>query len=794
MRNKFTVILNLFILIASFRTFAQSPLQEINNKYILSQENTLQEKIYAHTNKNFYIAGDILWFKLYNTSNNNHQLVDYSKVAYVEVLDLNNKPVVQAKIELKKGTGNGSFYLPVSLSSGNYLFRAYTNWMKNFSPETFFEKPITIVNTLREETIENEVSQTDYTFQLFPEGGNLVNDLKSKIAFRAVDHSGKGIRFKGAIINQKNDTIVRFQPYKFGMGTFAFTPKANESYKAIIKTASGKISSKNLPATQQTGFVMQLTTSLGGKLKLAVQSNTTYTDSIYLFIHGHKQTKIIQSTWLSNNKAEFLIDSTSLGDGISHFTIFNRANQPLCERVYFKKPSAVLMLDATTTSFEYLPRKKVNVAISSKDELMNVQEAQLSMSVYRVDPLNSNTESDISSYFWLTSNLKGAIENPEYYLKNDDPIAIENLMLTHGWSKFNWDDLLSNKKTAYNYLPELDGHIITGRVTNSITQLPSEGNLSYLSVAGKKFHLYGSQSKGNGEINFYTKNLFGSNELIAQTDTEIDSISRIEIYNPFSDKYSASVPSPFSLSNISTPLLSSNSFGMQVSNIYNSDFLKIERIPLIDSSAFYRTPNKVYMLDDYVRFTTMEEILREYIPEINVSKRKKAYTLSVVDMDNKTYFEKHPFILFDGVPIFSSGNKVIALDPLKVERLEVVSKRYFYGPFVFDGVANFTTYKKDLAGLEIDKNATVVDYEGLQLQREFYSPMYGDEIKSNHTPDFRNTLYWAPNITTGKDGKGLVSFYTSDQGGNYIMILQGVSVDGKVGSKTLNFKVKGLIE
>ncbi|MDB5120288.1 MAG: hypothetical protein JWN56_1506 [Sphingobacteriales bacterium] len=793
MKNRFSVILSLFI-ITSYHIFAQSPIQVINNKYVLSQENTLQEKLFVQTDKDFYLAGDILWFKLYNTNNDNHQLIDFSKVAYVEVLDLNNKPILQAKIALKKGTGSGSFYLPISLSSGNYSLRAYTNWMKNFSPDLLFEKNITIVNTLKEETLAKNDSPADYTLQFFPEGGNLINDLRSKVAFRAVDDTGKGIRFSGAIINQNNDTIVRFQPYKFGLGTFYFTPKAKNYYKAIIKPESGKTFSKSIPSIQETGYVMQLDNSRSGKLKITIQSNTSYTDSIYLFIHGHQQTKTRQSAWLSNNQAEFMVDSANLGDGISHFTVFNKANQPLCERVYFKKPSATLIIDAVTDKSEYLSRKKVTISIAGKDELKKDQVAQLSVSVFRADPMNQNPQADIASYFWLSSNLKGNIENPDYYLNNNDPIATENLMLTHGWSRFKWDDVLTNQKKSYPFSPELDGHIITGRLVNSITESPSEDNLVYLSVAGKKFHLYGSRSKANGEISFYTKNLFGSNELIAQTDTDVDSISRIEINNPFLDKYSNSSLPTFNLANISLPTLSTNSFVMQVSNVYNGDYLKREILPSIDSSGFFRTPNKAYKLDDYVRFTTMEEILREYIPEINVTKRRKTYTLSMVDMDNKTFFEKAPFILFDGVPIFSSGNKVIALDPLKVERLEVVDKKYFYGPFVFDGIANFTTYKKDLAGLEIDKNATIVDYEGLQLQREFYSPMYGDDSKQNHTPDLRSTLYWSPNVSTGKDGKGSVSFYTSDQGGDYIMVLQGISANGKVGSKTLKFAVNGLVK
>ena len=128
-------------------------LEDIQNRFNTYNQNTLQEKLYLHTDKSFYLAGEVIWFKAYDISEAQNKLIDASKVAYAEVLDKDNAPILQGKIELTKGTGNGSFYIPVALAAGNYKIRAYTNWMKNFSADKYFEKNITIVNSLKEITL-----------------------------------------------------------------------------------------------------------------------------------------------------------------------------------------------------------------------------------------------------------------------------------------------------------------------------------------------------------------------------------------------------------------------------------------------------------------------------------------------------------------------------------------------------------------------------------------------------------------------------------------------------------------
>jgi hypothetical protein len=90
-----------------------------------------------------------------------------SKVAYVELINDKNKPVLQAKIELQESCGMGSFQMPADLVTGNYKIRAYTNWMKNFSPNFFFEKEVSIVNVYHFTGRDSTRQKTVYRINLF---------------------------------------------------------------------------------------------------------------------------------------------------------------------------------------------------------------------------------------------------------------------------------------------------------------------------------------------------------------------------------------------------------------------------------------------------------------------------------------------------------------------------------------------------------------------------------------------------------------------------------------------------
>ena len=400
---------------------------------------------------------------------------------------------------------------------------------------------------------------------------------------------------------------------------------------------------------------------------------------------------------------------------------------------------------------------------------------------------------DISSYLWLGSDLTGTIESPDYYFGSqtaETEEAADNLMLTQGWRRFRWEDILQEKKPSFEFAPEYKGHIITGRVINNANGQPVKGIESFLSVVGTRSQFRGTFSDDSGLVKFEMNNFYGNGEIIVQTAAQENGLRHVEIISPFADKFSGTVLPAFPLAEKNAATLLSLHTSVQVQNTYSGNKLKQLVAPDIDTTAFYSKPDNAYLLDDYVRFTTVEEILREYVPEVNVRRREGRYFLPVFDNIRRELFKVDPLILLDGVPVLNP-DKIMSYDPLKIRKLEVMARMYFYGNMFFDGIVNFITYHGDLPGYELDPNATVVDYETLQMQREFFSPVYETQEQfRSRLPDFRNLLYWSPAVKTDRDGKNEIGFYTSDIPGRFAIVLQGLSTDGKTGNKTIFFQVK----
>ena len=124
----------------------------LKEKFIKYCETVPREEIFVHTDREDYIAGEDLWFNIYLIDRQSNRPLADSKIAYFEILNPENLPVIQKRIRLDKGFGPGQVMLPDTLTSGSYTLRVYTNWMKNFLPGNCFMKDINIYNALRTKT------------------------------------------------------------------------------------------------------------------------------------------------------------------------------------------------------------------------------------------------------------------------------------------------------------------------------------------------------------------------------------------------------------------------------------------------------------------------------------------------------------------------------------------------------------------------------------------------------------------------------------------------------------------
>ena len=151
-------------------------------------------------------------------------------------------------------------------------------------------------------------------------------------------------------------------------------------------------------------------------------------------------------------------------------------------------------------------------------------------------------------------------------------------------------------------------------------------------------------------------------------------------------------------------------------------------------------------------------------------------------------FENQPLILLDGLPIFNTNN-IVNYDPRKVEKIEIIQRKYFLGNQIYSGVVQFFTYRRNLTDFKISESALVYDYEGLQNFREFYTPANTSTLKP-HFPDFRNLLYWNSNIDIESGQQSEIDFITSMQSGKYALVINGISSEGRTCYGVKTFEVK----
>jgi hypothetical protein len=762
----------------------------LKQKFHIYQLNVPQEKIFIHTDKTFYLTGETVWLKAYLVDASFHRPLGVSSISYVEVLNRDMKPVLQAKIAMKKGFGNGYLVIPGFLNSGNYILRGYTNWMKNFSPDFYFEQPITIVNTMKRLTITRSVKHVP-TVHFFPEGGYLVAGFSARLAFKAVDSSGVGLNCHGVIVSQLNDTIVSFQSFHNGMGSFQFRPEKNMNYFAVLRLGDSLIKQK-LPAAEDRGICMNVHDEDPDILKVRVLATPEFEGSqIFLFAQTRQVAKNIQISSLKNGEASFTINKKDLGEGISTITLFNAERQPICERLIFKRQDKKLTINTKTDQLIYDMRSPVNIDLHT---LTNDQPVagNLSASVLMIDALQKIPEQNIVSYLYLNSDLKGNIESPSYYFENADKhtdSALDNLLLTQGWRRFKWQEILTGKKPAFEFIPELEGQVATGKMINKKTGLAAVGTDAFVSMPGEDHTFNITTSDDSGMIRYSFRNVYKNNVIVMQPALKKDSDNRIDILNAWSDQYSSAPAHSLSLSKMEQRELLNRSVNNQIENTFAVEKKHLYAVGYPDSSSFYGQPDKVYFLDQYVRYQTMEEVLREFVNDVRVRRDADKFNLRVKNSHTDLYYNGIPLMLVDGIPVDASA--IIGLDPFQIKKIELIAHQYYIGSYVFDGIINVKSYNGEVGASQIDPNATVVEYGAIQMQREFYSPSYAGEYdKQSRLPDYRNVLYWSSRILTGTAGKSSLSFFTSDTPGRFVVCIQGITADGLPGSTITSFEVR----
>lgn len=735
------------------------------------------EKMFVHLDRPTYIVGETIWLKMLVTDENLRSS-SLSTIGYLELINGEQQAVIQSKVELKDGKGDGAIQIPGNLASGHYLVRGYTNWMKNFSQSHFFETSILLINPFtssEEEGISSIKKDQEPDIQFFAEGGRAVSNIPSKVAFKVQSADGKGMDVNGKLMDENGQVILSFKPLRNGIGHFIFTPQKGVSYKTEITDSRNKTFTAPLQIVQDEGHVIRLKDDTDAVELSVISSGNIRNSRYHLLIYKGEKSSAFQLNHPTES-ATFKIPKSTLQFGVNALVLFDQDLNPIAERLYFHALPSDPRVDVSLEKTSFKKREKVAIDLKS---LALSDTIESSIAVFLTDSLPTPGQPSINTYLLMTSELKGQIENCDGYFQMEEPAqkeAIDNLMLTHGWRRYKSDQIL-RENFSPRYLPELDGHLITGRVVSSNGSTPHTGRAVFASFPSRKTNPWVTISDKQGRFILETRNFSGPKELVFQNNSRTDSTSRIIVDNPFVPVTESQVTlQPLSFTDFNATDLLKRSINMQTLNSYFPQ-KRIEATP--DSSAFFGKADYTYFLDDYTRFPTMEEVLSEYIPSVLVRLRKGKYYTRVIETGiHKQLFTEDPLLFLDGVPLFDT-DRIIAFDPLKIKKAEVVNRMYYLGPLAFPGIVSYSSYTGDLAGLEMDPAALVVAYHGTLEKREFYSPKYDREEKNAlRRADFRNLLFWSPSVSIPPEGSRQINFFTSDQSGSYKIVIQGLSKDG----------------
>jgi len=287
----------------------------------------------------------------------------------------------------------------------------------------------------------------DYVdLKFYPEGGDLVNGLSSKVAFQALDVKGKPMDVSGRLIHAETREMVgEFSSFHHGMGNFSFTPKEGASYYVEITKPNSIAQQFHLPRASEKKQVLNVTAVGADYVKLKVKSLTT--EPVYVVLSVREQLYYADSLDLDIGSNIITIPTTNLPIGVARITLFNSIEIPVAERVFFASRDQQLHIEMNTDKESYLPREQVKATVTVSDGQGNPVAASLSLSVVDDKLLSfaDDRSAHLLSKMLLEYDLRKKVEEPQIYFRRDKVSLqkLDYLMLTAGWRRFQWNNVES---------------------------------------------------------------------------------------------------------------------------------------------------------------------------------------------------------------------------------------------------------------------------------------------------------------------------------------------------------------
>lgn len=815
------LILLLSLILPTLQAQDNASLQKIK---IFSQQlaafstNFPQEKVYLHIDNTAYYLDETIWFKAYVVHADQNSQSRISRILYVELISPEGYIVDTKKLKIENGQCHGNFNPMASNFAGFYEIRAYTSYMLNFGEKNYFSRVFPLydkpkkageyipqitdrLNSLRIPEIRGEYEQKDQlAMSFYPEGGNSISGIPSNVAFKATGKKGENLVVSGSVYNDKDEKVANFETAHLGMGSFKYTPVSGKYFaKVQYKNKEFKF---ELPAALPTGYVMSVDNSMIEKINILIQKNTnTSNEPLGLCITSRGVVyydEVLNPGEKSDMNLSF--SKKKLPSGVSQITLYNTSGEILSERLVFVNHHIRMKIDMMQNKATYEPFEKIDMEFMLKDQDNNPVETSFSVAVRDASTSSTNPFSDnMLTNLLLSSELKGYIENPDYYFQSDDNTRrheLDLLLLTQGWSRYSWKQLIGKTPFKLKYPIEkelvIDGSVASLIMKNKLKDV----DITMVLATSDSLPQYGkSKTDSAGNFNFVLRDFKGEGKLTIQSRQDG---KRKEMYiklnrnfNPELKTYSfaeLNIPQYFNTATGPVNLSESKPTGKNdtINRLSPNEYSKLpmdKKIILLTEVTVKdkRKPIKVSMRYDVAKELDKRKDAGEWMPA-NVN-TFLYFTSNYYNASSGMY--KGKYVMFVREDIVTESNldatiangsemeKIPSLSTLMggempyLDEIESISfiedhssiLRISNGlidpaSYVIALIRCKSNYRKEPYGIR-DTN-----FSGFSHVKEFYNPQY-DKMILPDEKDYRRTLYWNPNVQTDKDGKAIIHFYNN---------------------------------
>ncbi|MFH0757986.1 MAG: hypothetical protein V2B15_11925 [Bacteroidota bacterium] len=623
----------------------------------------------------------------------------------------------------------------------------------------------------------------------FPEGGNIINGLESRIAFKAQNLLGEPVHIAGHIIDRDGTLITAIEAEHDGMGSFFLTADKDQKMFLRLTEPPGIDSLYPLPGGVEQGWQLS-GTSGRNSISLLIKRKETTGDIalITVMVRGYlcyyQQIRVDQS-------ASILIPTADLPQGIAVLTLFDDRMRPRAERLFYVNPGGEIGIRMETDRGTYIPRDKVILDIHPASGQFKDLKGSFSLSV--VDDQLCNTdfiqEPNLRSSFLLSPEIKGSIHNPNHYLENEPGIQnhLDLLLLTQGWRNYSYIDEVDWKNQVE---PPGDMEVVSG------TLLRQPFGKDPLPSSGKVNVFYGGTS----------------------VKIPVSNNGRFQFTPEYDMKYNSGVLVTGETNGTGQPILHMDSTSF-LKNYHSSRFALIDSltkssyIPVIP----YRSISDQFSLGltyyewieevEIVKARTRpEEELNSSIEDFIIQNKREAKPVSIaeagslidiffnmgVPVEEVIEGDSHTLIhmmyprsvigwVVDGFYYGTDFREVSYISPPQIDKFFIIkhTETKYFGSRTPEVVVSIRLKKfkpgEQVPGVYLSK----FNIPKFEVAKEFYKPLYDtDETRKSTLPDLRKTIYWDPDIKIGPDGKVRVEFYNGDRYTNIKCILEGITDEG----------------